>query len=68
MTREYVGRVTINGKQHEMVGQNRDAVAWALGTLADTASRMGWEVKGAGIMTQLRSSITGEIMREVDLL
>lgn len=67
MRREYVGRVTINGQRHEMTGENREAVAWALSALADTAARLGWEVCGAGIKTQLRSSITGEIMREVDL-
>lgn len=68
MKREYVGRVTINGQRHEMTSESREAVAWALGALADTASRLGWEVRGAGIATQLRSSITGEIMREVEML
>lgn len=66
MIREYVGGVTINGTRHEMTGTSREAVAWALVALTDTAARLGWEVRGAGIRTQLRSSITGEIMMEVD--
>lgn len=64
MTREYVGQVTINGKTHKLTGENRDAVAWAVGALADVAVRLGWEIRDTAVMTQLRSSITGRVVGE----
>lgn len=62
MKREYIGRITINGEQHKMVGESREAVAWAMKTITETAAKLGWEIRDLGIMTQLRSSITGEII------
>lgn len=64
MRRVYVGQVTINGQPHKLTGENRDAVAWAVGALADTAARLGWEIRDTAVMTQLRSSITGRAVGE----
>lgn len=62
MVREYVGRVTINGKRHEMADVSREAVAGALRMVTDTAAAMGWEIRDTAIMTRLRSSITGRVI------
>lgn len=62
MVREYVGRVTINGKRHEMADESREAVAAAMRMVTDTAAAMGWEIRDTAILTRLRSSITGRVI------
>lgn len=64
MTREYVGRVTINGKLHQLVGHDREAVAWAVRVLTDTASGVGWEIRDTAILTRVRSSLTGRVVEQ----